>query len=141
MRPHALALITTTAIASVAPLASASAATSAPAAAKTVVYHQKDSGRTVKAVIGKPFEVRLEVCGDCGDSLKLALPAKRVLHLDHTSIKSTAKPPAVGGEQFETWTFEGRNPGVATIAVSERSAEKGGKVTKRFTLKVKVSKR
>jgi hypothetical protein len=139
MRTRALALVATTTLASVVPLAAATAATPAPVSAKTAVYHQKDSGRTVAAVVGKAFKVRLEVCADCGDSLKLALPSKRVLRLDHTSIKSTAKPPAVGGEEFETWTFEGRNPGLTTIAVSQRSAQKGGKVTRRFTLRVRVS--
>jgi hypothetical protein len=140
MRTRALALMTTTALASVAPLAAVAAATPAPVAAKPVVYHQKDSGRTVKASVGKAFEVRLEVCADCGDSLRLIAPNARVLRLEHTSVTSTAKPPAVGGEEFETWTFKPKNPGSAAIRVTQRSAEKGGKVTKRFALKVHVIK-
>jgi predicted secreted protein len=139
MRTRTLALVASTAFASAAPLVSASAATPAPVAATVRTYHQMDSGRTVTAFVGKPFKVRLEVCGDCGSSLKLVSPNTRVLHLVRRSITSTAKPPAVGGEEFETWTFEAKNAGKATIRITKRSAEQGGKVSPRFHLTVKVS--
>jgi predicted secreted protein len=138
MRTRALALIASTALASATPLAAVAAATPAPVAAKGAVYHQKDSGRTVNAFVGKAFKVRLEVCGDCGDSLKLITPSPRVLRVEHRSLVSTAKPPAVGGEQFETWTFEAKNPGKATIRVTQTSAQRGGKTSPRFHLTVKV---
>jgi predicted secreted protein len=138
MRTQALTLIAATAFASAAPLTSAAAATPAPVAAQAApVYHQKDSGRTVKTLTGDTFQIRLEVCGDCGSSLKLTAPAPRVLRVEHRSITSTAKPPAVGGEQFETWTFKARTPGSASIRVSQRTAS--GKVSPRFHLTVHVT--
>jgi predicted secreted protein len=139
MRTRAFPLIAATTLASAAPLAVATAATPAPVAAQAVtIYHQKDSGSTVKTLADSTFRVRLEVCGDCGSSLKLIAPNPRVLRVEHRSITSTAKPPAVGGEQFETWTFKARNPGTASIRVTKRSAS--GKVSPRFHLTIHVTK-
>lgn len=140
MKPR-LALTAATVLATAAPvLGVATAAHARPVAKAPVVYRQKDSGRTVTAFVGKPFKIRLEVCGDCGDSLKLTSANTPVLHMTHVSLTSTAKPPAVGGEQFETWTFEARKAGRAAIRVVERRAEKGGKTSPRFRLTVRVSK-
>lgn len=135
MRTRTFTLLAATAVAVAAPTATATAATT-----NVPVFHQKDSGRSVTELVGKVFKVRLEVCGDCGSSLRLITPDTRVLRVVNRSLKSTAKPPAVGGEQFETWTFKARNPGTAKIAVTQKDAEKGGKVHQRFELTVHVTK-
>jgi predicted secreted protein len=130
------ALVCSLAVAS-APVAASASAGSTPT--KVEVYTLKDSGRSVSVLRGKTFRVRLQNCGDCGEQWVISTrPRPRVLSLVSRHETSTAKPPAVGGENHTIWTFRADEPGRTTMAMSEHSAEKGGKVIKRFRLTVTV---
>lgn len=114
-----------------------------PAAAMTTstvhVYHQKDSGRTIHITRGEKFKVRLKACGDCGNSWSFShRPAKAIVKFLGKSTRSTATPPAVGGEDIVTWRFKGVGAGTTKIRLAEHSASEGNKVIKRFSLTVKV---
>ncbi|MGN6474687.1 MAG: protease inhibitor I42 family protein [Mycobacteriales bacterium] len=118
------------------------AATPATAAATSTVhvYHQKDSGRTIHITRGEKFKVRLKACGDCGDSWSFShRPAKTIVKYLGKTTRSTATPPAVGGEDIVTWTFKGVGAGTTKIGLAEHAASQGNKVIKRFSLTVKVS--
>lgn len=138
MRPRPFVLAAATAIAMSTPFVAT--ATAAPATAKVTTYSIKNSGQTVSMVRGTVFKVHLHYCGDCGDSWSFAQkPAPRIVAFEGRKNTSTAKPPAVGGENDGYWTFKATGPGTTKIRLAEHSAQKSGQVTKRFTLTVKVA--
>jgi predicted secreted protein len=112
----------------------------ASAASAAKVYTHADSGDTVHVASGTKFKVRLKVCETCGYRWSFANhPRKSVLRLEHKSDVSSAKPPAVGGINTVTWTYQAVHAGKTTMKLVERSP--AGKVAKHFRLTVKAHSR
>lgn len=140
MTSRRLALILSTAAVAAAPVMTAASAAPSQPAAHERVFGYADSGRTVNVSNGATFQVRLENCADCGQQWHFVRrPAARTVTVVSRHEVSTAKPPAVGGDAHTIWTFHAtRNPGKTSMEMVETSAERGGKVIKRFTLTVDV---
>lgn len=131
-------------IARVAVLASSLVVVAAPltppvaaAASATPVYTQADSGKTENVAYHTDFKVRLRVCEDCGYRWSFAQrPDRKIIKLIRRTDVSSAKPPAVGGINTVTWTYEAVGHGKTTMKLVQKSP--GGKVSKRFSLTIRV---
>lgn len=134
-----LALVASASTALACSLAGIASAQAAVTATSPVVYHAGSSGKTVIVTQGTTFKISLEACGDCGDSWSFShRPASSIVKVTGHKTVSEAKPPAVGGQDHQIWTFKARHNGTTTIRLVERSAEKSNKVIKHYSLTVKV---
>jgi predicted secreted protein len=129
--------------AALATIATPLAAAASPSATSvgTTTYNGTQSGKTIMVKPGAVFKVHLHYCSDCGDNWVFSRkPAATTVAFEGRKNTSTAKAPAVGGENDGYWTFKAVGKGTTTIGLAEHSAEKkDDAVIKRFTLTVKVS--
>jgi predicted secreted protein len=125
--------------ASAQPAQNSAAQSSAAQGSAIRVIHYSDSGKTIVVKEGKTFEVKLEACGDCGSRWSFAhRPRNYILGVTGNKTVPEAKPPLVGGNDHQVFSFKAKRNGKTTMRLVERSAEKNNTVIKRFTLTVKV---
>ena len=101
------------------------------------VVRARDSGSTVRLVVGQELRIRLAICYGCGEKWKVRrAPSRSVLtRLPQRDVADDCGPGCVPGDQVTIFRYRAKAPGATRLVLVKVY---DGEVDRFFRLRVRV---